>query len=82
MIDTPVNLTVYDAKLPETMGWTTTLPINVKGKIILAVVDTAAQATIISQKLFRNLNIPVQPNTSIGVRGVGHIQTEGKLLSH
>ena len=58
-----------------------TMPINIKGKKVLAVVDTAAQAAIISEKLIQNLNIPVQPNTSIGVRGVGHIQTEEKLFS-
>ena len=34
-IDTPVNVTVYDAKLPETMGWTMTIPINIKGKGVL-----------------------------------------------
>ena len=63
------------------MGWTMTIQINIKGKRILAVVDTAAQATIIREKFIQNLNIPVRPNTSIGVRGVGHIQTKGKLLS-
>ena len=67
MTDTPVNVAVYDAKLPETMGWTMTIAINVNGKRILAVVDTAAQATIISEKLIKNLNILVQPNSSIGV---------------
>lgn len=79
--DTQANVTVYEAKLPETMGWTMTIPITIKGKRISAVVDTAAQATIISEELLKNLNIPVQSNSSIGVRGVGHIQTEGKLLS-
>ena len=74
MVDTPINVTVYDAKLPETLGWTMTIPINIKGKRILPVVDTPTQATIISEKLIQNLNIPVQPNTSISVRVVGHIQ--------
>ena len=47
------------------MGWTMTLPINVKGKMILAVVDTAAQGTIINQKLIQKIKISVQPNTNL-----------------
>ena len=47
----------YDAKLPESMGWIMTILINIKVKRILAVVDTAAQATIVSEKFIQNLNI-------------------------
>ena len=42
MIDTPNNGTVYYANLTETMGWTMTIPINVKGCRILAVVDSCS----------------------------------------
>ena len=42
IVDTTNNVTVYYAKLAETMGWTMTVPINVKGCRILAIVDSCS----------------------------------------
>ena len=50
IIKTSGKIGVHDVKLPETMGWTITIPIIIKGKKIPAIVDTAAQATIISEE--------------------------------